>query len=163
MIPTAVQLVDRSLQETAPGVFTGKLRIPDAADFQVAFLLDSPRVVHCFEFTANAGETSIAAGAPRFEVLTENLEWKAGETLSVRVKLSDPSTGQPIDGVSDLQVVASATGGNWSDRFTATSVGGGEYEFALTVPDAGFYRLFFSAVSLAATVETFPTALAKAT
>ena len=166
LIPRAVQLVDRSLQETAPGVFTGKLRIPDAAAFQVAFLLDSPRVVHCFEFTANPGDLATAAGTggpPDLEIVTEILTVKAGQSLTMQVRLSDASTGEPIDDVFDLQVVASATGGNWSERFTATSVGSGIYEIGLNVPSAGFYRLFFEAASLEATVETFPTALVEAT
>ncbi len=166
LIPRATQLVNRSLHETAPGVFTGKLRIPTAGTFQVAFLLDSPRVVHCFEFTANPSDLTTAAGAagpPELEVVTETLKVEAGQSLAVRVKLSDASTSEPIDDVSDLRVVASATGGNWSERFTATPVGGGVYEIALNVPSAGFYRLFFEAASLDATVETFPTALVEAT
>jgi len=78
------------------------------------------------------------------------------------VRLSDPSSGEPVNGATDLQVVATATSGNWSDRFPATPVGDGVYEFELRVPDAGFYRMFFSAPSLGATVEDLPAANLRA-
>ncbi len=166
LFPRAVQLVDRSLRQTAPGVFTGKLRIPAASSFQVAFLLDSPRVVHCFEFSANPDPATTGAGTaapPDLEVLTENLEVPARQPLSLRVRLTDPASGEPLVDVPDLQIVATATGGNWSDRFITTQVGDGVYEITLTLPSAGFYRLFSAAASLGATVETLPTILIEAT
>ena len=50
--PRAVRVVDRSLQESAPGLYGGKIKIPTSGDYVVAFVLDSPRVTLCFEFTA---------------------------------------------------------------------------------------------------------------
>lgn len=166
LVPRAVEIVDRSMKETAPGVFTGKLRIPAAGTFQVPFLLEQPRVVHCFEFTANPDPSANPAGTtgiPDLEVVTENLEMKAGETLAMQVRLSDSSSGEPIADVADLQMVVTAAAGNWSERYVAVASGDGIYELALRVPDAGFYRLFFSAPSLGATVEDWPTATIKAT
>lgn len=52
LIPRAVQVVDRSLKEPSPGVYTGSIRIPVGGDSVVAFLLDSPQLTHCFSFTA---------------------------------------------------------------------------------------------------------------
>ena len=65
--------------------------------------------------------------------------------------------------IPDLQMVVTAAAGNWSERYVAVASGDGIYELALRVPDAGFYRLFFSAPSLGATVEDWPTATIKAT
>ena len=48
----AVTVVDRSLKEVAPGVYAGRLRIPVAGHYDVAFLLENPRVLHCFSADA---------------------------------------------------------------------------------------------------------------
>jgi YVTN family beta-propeller protein len=44
----AVTVVDRSLKEISPGVYAGRLRLPVAGHYDVAFLVDNPKVVHCF-------------------------------------------------------------------------------------------------------------------
>ncbi len=164
LVPRAVEIVDRSMKETAPGVFTGKLRIPAAGTFQVAFLLEQPRVIHCFEFTANPDPSAsvTAEGEVDLEILDAPLDAiRAGKAQVVRVLLTDPATG-PIDGVTDLQMVVSAAAGNWSDRYQAVASGDGTYDVELTLPDAGFYRLFFEVPSLGATVEDMPTATLEA-
>ncbi len=44
----AVTVVDRSLKETEPGVYTSKVKIPVDGKYDVAFLLETPRLLHCF-------------------------------------------------------------------------------------------------------------------
>lgn len=41
-VPRAVRVVDRSLRETAEGVYSARARIPKRGKYDVAFLLDSP-------------------------------------------------------------------------------------------------------------------------
>ena len=48
----AVKVVDRSLREESLGVYATTLRLPKDGTYDVSLLLDSPRVVHCFEATA---------------------------------------------------------------------------------------------------------------
>jgi hypothetical protein len=48
----AVSVIDRSLKETEPGVYTSKVRIPVAGRYDVAFLLEQPRLVNCFSLEA---------------------------------------------------------------------------------------------------------------
>ena len=48
----AVAVVDRSLKEVEPGVYSGKVRVPAAGQYDVAFLLDNPRMLHCFSTEA---------------------------------------------------------------------------------------------------------------
>ncbi len=159
LVPRAVELVDRSMKETTPGVFTGKLRIPAAATFQVAFLLEQPRVIHCFEFTANPDPSAgapTAAGTSELTILNDDLAPAAGAPYVLRLELTDGTTGEPIDGVQDVRVVAAQTGGSWSDRLVATPVGGGIYEVTITVPEPGAYQLFFSVPSLGVAVDDVP-------
>src|SRR4029079_16965804 len=53
-IPRAVKVVDRSLREESLGVYSTTARLPKHGVYNVSLLLDSPRVVHCFEATASA-------------------------------------------------------------------------------------------------------------
>ena len=46
--PRAVETVNRSVRETEPGVYTARVRVPVAGEYDVALFMDSPRFVHCF-------------------------------------------------------------------------------------------------------------------
>src|SRR6185295_7923469 len=46
--PRAVMVVDRSLREVTSGVYTTTTKLPKSGVYDVAFLLDSPRITHCF-------------------------------------------------------------------------------------------------------------------
>ena len=50
--PRAVMVVDRSLREVTSGVYTTTTKLPKSGVYDVAFLLDSPRVTHCFSAEA---------------------------------------------------------------------------------------------------------------
>src|SRR5262249_10804691 len=52
--PVAVAVVDRSLREAARGTYTTIARLPTAGMYDLALLLDNPRVAHCFELDATA-------------------------------------------------------------------------------------------------------------
>ena len=49
--PKALLLLDNSLAETSRGIYTSTIRLPEAGHYDVAFLLDSPRMVNCFSLT----------------------------------------------------------------------------------------------------------------
>ena len=99
--PRAVMVVDRSLREESLGVYATNMRLPKDGTYDVSFLLDSPRVVHCFE--ATAGPTRTRKQEPkaglRVEYLNEEKSPRAGENYKLRFKLTDTATGQPKDGL----------------------------------------------------------------
>ncbi|MDT7778634.1 MAG: hypothetical protein QOC99_1146 [Acidobacteriota bacterium] len=45
----AVLVADRSLREVRTGTYESVTRLPSSGAYDVAFLLDSPRITHCFE------------------------------------------------------------------------------------------------------------------
>ncbi|HXG67999.1 MAG TPA: hypothetical protein VNO70_23075, partial [Blastocatellia bacterium] len=47
--PHALLVIDRSLAETAPGVYTSPIRLKQAGVFDVPVMIDQPRIVNCFE------------------------------------------------------------------------------------------------------------------
>ena len=52
--PSALLIWSRSLRETSPGTYTTTVRLGDRGNYDVPFLLSSPRIVHCFNFTVSA-------------------------------------------------------------------------------------------------------------
>jgi hypothetical protein len=47
--PRAVLVADRSMREVKTGTYETVTRLPRDGAYDVAFLLDSPRIMHCFE------------------------------------------------------------------------------------------------------------------
>ena len=52
-IPLGLMIIDQSLVESAPGVYTAAVRLPHAGHFDVPVLLDQPRVMHCFQVSVS--------------------------------------------------------------------------------------------------------------
>src|SRR6185369_15793040 len=68
--PRAVMVVDRSLRETTAGVYTTTTRMPKSGVYDVAFLLDSPRLTHCF-----SAEAKVNPEVPREKQTAVRLEF----------------------------------------------------------------------------------------
>jgi DNA-binding beta-propeller fold protein YncE len=156
--PSAVAIVDRTLKEPSPGVYTGSIRIPQAGEFVVAFLLDQPRVLHCFTFTARAAEEGIegvAASAADLTILSE-ATGRSGEPHELRFSLANGDTGDPMSGLEDVFVLVTQTGGNWNSRLTAAPSGDGEYSVSVVPPQVGVYKVFFTIPSLGLDFEKLP-------
>ena len=141
-LPRAVTFVDRSLQQEAPGIFSGKVRIPSGGDYQVAILLDNPLLVNCFKFTAKPGANETVAQA---EVKIEPVDFpataKRGEPFKLKFKVIDVALDQPVDGLQDFVASLSQVGGNWNQRYVANPVGDGVYEIQVTIPQSGMYNI----------------------
>jgi YVTN family beta-propeller protein len=158
LVPRAVQVVDRSLKERSPGVYTGGIRIPRSGDFTVAFLLNEPQIDYCFQFTAKPNpELREAANVlkPELKFLTTE-QPKAGEAFNLQLELTNANTGEPIEGVKDLLVLARVLAGNWSQRATATDLGKGVYKIQFTFPKPRMYNLFFTVPSLGLRFDRLP-------
>jgi YVTN family beta-propeller protein len=62
--PRGVMIYDRSLHEIAPGIYRTTVTLPAAGAYDVAFLLDQPRLVNCFELSvADSPASKKADGA----------------------------------------------------------------------------------------------------
>jgi YVTN family beta-propeller protein len=157
LFPRAVQVVDRSLREEAPGVYAGRVRIPEEGDYLVAVMLSDPFLVHCFEFTAKPDDSAPAAARrPELIFLNDELNPVAGQSFALKFQLTDADSGEGIEGLSDVFVLANQTAGNWNTRSLATSVGDGVYEVQLTMPNAGLYSVYFAAPSIGLNIDQLP-------
>ncbi|HEX7150211.1 MAG TPA: hypothetical protein VF618_01900 [Thermoanaerobaculia bacterium] len=146
--PKAVLVLDRSLREEAPSVFSIKTKVPAAGKYDVAFFLNAPRVVHCFEL-----EVAANPNAPRnivrkveIEPLLEKKPIHAGETLELKFRLTDGET--PHRNVRDLRALAFLTPGTWQQRISGTADENGIVSFKVPVPQSGVYYVFLESPSL---------------
>ncbi len=139
--PMAAMVVDRSLRETAPGVYSARLRFPASGPYDVAFLLDAPRIVSCFRAEAkpNPRLAKPSAQGIDLEFLAPGKNVGAGVKTSVRVRVTNRATKAPVPGLTDVVVQVSLIPGNWQRREVATDLGGGVYEAPLLVPRPGIY------------------------
>lgn len=136
--PRAVTVVDRSLKEVEPGVYAGSVRIPVAGKYDVAFMLQSPQVLHCF--SADAAENPLIArdrDPVTLAFQTTQRKFKTGETAAIRFVLSDTATGAPRAGLSAVNVLTFLAPGRMRSVVSARDLGEGVYEARVALPMAG--------------------------
>jgi hypothetical protein len=148
--PKALLLLDNSLAETTRGVYTSTIRLPEAGHYDVAFLLDSPRMVNCFTLTVGEGpERSKPTDAVlAFQPLSKETFARVNQTYTLRFKAIDTNSKQPAANLQDLGVLVFLAPGIWQTRETAKAVGDGIYEIAFVPPQAGVYYVYFQVPSL---------------
>lgn len=152
--PKAALVLDRSLRESEPGVFSIRTKMPAAGNYDVAFFLNAPRVVHCFDLAVQPGPGPgrADARAVAIEPLLEKAPIAAGKELEVRFRVTDPNTRKPHKDVRDLRALAYLTSG-WQQRLAAVGTGEGIYSMKFTVPEPGIYYVFFESPSLHLTLN----------
>ena len=143
-VPRALRVVDRSLREESAGVYATNVRLPKSGRYDVSFLLDSPRIVHCFEAAAapNPVLKEERKTALRVDYLTRERRVSTAEPHKIRFKLVDALTGEPKAGLKDVRVLTFLAPGTWQRRDWARDAGDGVYELSVTPPEDGVYMVF---------------------
>jgi YVTN family beta-propeller protein len=172
--PLGICVVDRSLRErTSPGVYETTTRLPAPGKYDVVFFLDSPKVIHCFDFTVDpnpAIEAERNAGMVSIESLPPQLPSKLGEELGFRFRIVDKASGKPITGLSDVVIVTFLAPGTWHRREIAKEEAEGVYGISFLPPRPGVYygHIQCSSVNVQLgnpdyiTVRVLPGAMSKA-
>jgi len=156
--PLAVMVVDRSLREIKPGVYSTTIKLPASGRYDVAFLNDSPRGSHCFSLMADTNpllkeRKSVALS---IEHQVKEKELPIGQDFTFRFKLVETATGNPKPDLKDVRVLTFLSPGVWQRRDMATSVGDGVYELKIKVPEAGVYMLFVESSSMGVGFQDLP-------
>ena len=163
--PRAVLVVDNSLRETQRGVYTTTLRLSNAGNYDIAFLLDSPRIVNCFNLTVAEkpgarGESEISY---KVDPVVKQALAKVGEKFDLRFRVVDRRTEKPAVGLNDVRVLVFLAPGIWQTREDAKSVGEGVYELSFVPPQPGVYYVFVQSSSLGLEFnQTMPLTLSAA-
>lgn len=144
----AVTIVDRSLKEVEPGVYAAAVRIPEAGKYNVAFILNTPRIVHCFVAEAEPDPAHRQAlGTVQVQHLDGAVKVPAGER-TLRFLLFHPVTREPKRGLRDVRVVHFLAPGRFRTEVPAHEVGDGVYEARAVFDHPGSYYVHVSIPSL---------------
>lgn len=156
--PMAVAIVDRSLRETAPGVYSTTVKLPASGHYDVAFLTDAPRIARCFETSAdpNPRLKEAPAVALRIEHHLRGRDLPVGHNVALRFKLIETKTNKAKDDLKDVRVLTFLAPGTWQRRDIAKSLGNGEYEVNLNVPETGVYMVFVESGSMGVNYRDLP-------
>ena len=138
--PRAVTVVVRALRETAPGVYAAPIEVPEAGTYEVALLLDAPRILHCFSFVARPNPDLARTGpALGVEFLFKERRVPAGEPVTLRFRLTDLYTGKPRSGLADVRVLHFWGPGMFRTVEPTREVEEGVYEATLRFRRSGAY------------------------
>lgn len=144
----AATVIDRSLRELEPGVFGSRVRLPAAGKFDVAFILDQPRVLHCFSAEVQPNPTlerRYAAVRAAFEPIAAAM---VNTPTPVRVRLTQGREARPQTGLTDVALRYFLAPSAPAREAPAREVGDGIYEAMLDLPQPGAYYLHVGAPSL---------------
>jgi len=148
--PRAVLVVDRSLRERQPGSYETVARL-QAGRYRVALFLDSPRTVHCFELSVAEDPVLAVQRLREQPVKVEprilDRELTAGQTTRLGFRLTDPVTGKPEEGLTDVNVLVYLASGTWHRRQWARGLGDGLYEVDFAPPAGGTYQVSVECLS----------------
>jgi len=163
--PLATLIVDRSLRETSPGVYSTTVKLPASGHYDVAFLTDSPRIAHCFDIAADPNpllkeEKGIAL---RIEHQAKDNQLQVGQDFPLRFKLIDTKTNKAKDDLQDVRVLTFLAPGTWQRRDIAKPLGNGMYEIKLNVPETGVYMIFVESGSMGVRYRDMPALMLNAT
>jgi YVTN family beta-propeller protein len=146
----AVLVVNRSIKERSPGVYTTTVKLRRAGLYDLAFLLDAPRVVHCFE-VAVASNPALPDQGNTIPIIIEPMIkdplLRVNETARLQFRLTDARTKQLRNGLTDLQVLTFLAPGIWQKRQYARQTGEGIYEIEFVPPEPGVYYIYLGSES----------------
>ena len=149
--PRSVLVVDRSLKERREsGVYETVARLRRPGDYDVVFLLGSPRIVHCFSVAVRpnpALEDSRRAGKIGIEHLVKERRVPAGESARLTFRLTDQQTKAPITGLTDVEVLTNLMPGTWHKRHVASPQADGVYALDFAPPRPGLYYVYLQSRS----------------
>ena len=153
----AIEIVDRSLSEGPPGVYTGRVKIPVEGIYNVAFIMDTPRFVHCFdaEVAPNPAEQQ-AKGKIGIEYQVSDRRATVGESAKVTFKLSDPVSGEAKADLPDVTVLYYPVAGGAREVVPAKNLGEGLYQADVTLKLASTYYLFVGSRSASLKYNDLP-------
>jgi YVTN family beta-propeller protein len=145
----AIEVVDRGLQETQPGIYSARVKIPVAGNYDVAFLLESPRLIQCFHAEAKPNPAvRVEHESAEIEYINASTHAKVGETVQWRFRLDDPQSHQPKTGLDDVRVLYYLAPGLLRTELPAREIEGGVYLAELPIRRAGAYYIYIGIPSL---------------
>jgi hypothetical protein len=153
-VARAAMVIDRSLREVEPGLYSARIKLPSAGRFDVAFLLNQPNIIHCFTALVEP-DPSIAQhpGAPKVEFMLDKSTAALGSPYVVRFRIVQGQQKTRRSGVKDVQVRYFRAPTSRAQEVAALDMGNGIYEAPVTLDQNGAWYLHVRAASLGANFD----------
>lgn len=149
-MPRGLMILDRSLSEIAPGVYSVPVKLTKGGRFDVPVLIDKPRMINCFQITVaeNSKAKTVRAG-PSIAVdpLFKTDQLKAGSLNTLKFRIIDSSTKKPVPGLTDVQMLVFEPPGIWQRRQVLAAMGDGIYGADQIFPHSGIFNVLLSVPS----------------
>jgi YVTN family beta-propeller protein len=147
--PRAVLVVDRSLKQRTPGGYETSARLGRPGPYLLAFFLDTPRFVHCFEgLSLQPGPETAPQAQPRIETSADRLHVRAGETVHLSFHVVNADGKRLAKNPEDIHALLILNPGVWHDRRWAEPDGAGGFTLDFVPPRAGVYGIVVECPSL---------------
>jgi len=145
--PRAVQVADRTLREEQDGVYRGKIRVPAAGTYDVAFLMESPSILHCFSMAAERDPALHLETTAGIEYIDKPFKVSTDDAVTLKFRITNPRTGEHITNLKDVRVrYYRAPAYDRRDEL-AVEVGDGVYKLDTRLSKSGLYYFFVSSKS----------------
>ena len=152
--PKAVQVIDKSIEETSLGVYETTVQLRTPGDYDVSLFLDVPSFMECFPVTVLPNEEKEqeilknSLGPLSIKFMSSNNRKKVGEEVSVTFELLDIRTRELVSDLKDVRLMSMNTAGKgprpMSVKETQTK---GVYETNLTFEEEGLYYVYIECLS----------------
>ena len=153
-VARAAMVIDRSLREVEPGLYSARIKLPDAGRFDVAFLLNQPNIIHCFTALVEPDKKlDRHAGVPKVEFMLDQSTAAVGSPYVVRFRIVQGQQKAQRSGVQDVQVRYFRAPTSRTQAVAALDVGNGVYEAPVTLDQSGAWYLHVRAASLGASFD----------
>lgn len=148
--PKALLVLDNSLDETGDGVYSTVIKLTSAGDYDVAFFLDAPRVINCFNLKVveDPNQPKVSEATLKIEPLWKEVKATVGNSFNLRFKATVAGLAEGSQKLEDLGVLVFLAPGTWQYREVARPLGGDVYEFSFVPPQPGIYYMYFQCPSL---------------
>lgn len=157
--PHGLLILDNSLSEVAPGIYSAPIKLTKAGSFDVPFLIDQPTLTNCFQLSIGESpnkESELPSTAILIEPLFKGAQFKPGEAVKIRFKITDSTTHKPISGLEDVHVLAFEPPGVWQQRQWAKDTGKGIYEIEQVFPHDGIFHVMVAVSSRGTDFSSLP-------
>jgi YVTN family beta-propeller protein len=143
-MPHALMILDRSLTETAPGVYAAHVKLTKGGRFDVPVLIDQPRLVNCFQVTVAeqpGAKKAIGGAAVQVEAQFDEGEISPRKAIILKFKIIDSISKAHITGLSDARALVFEPPGVWQQRHSLKELGNGVYALDQSFPHAGLFNV----------------------
>ncbi|MHC8285818.1 YncE family protein [Pseudomonas sp. XS1P51] len=153
-VARAAMVIDRSLREVEPGLYSARIKLPPAGRFDVAFLLNQPNIIHCFTALVEPDKNlNPHLGMPKVEFMLDKSTAALGSPYVVRFRIVEGKQKAQRSGVKDVQVRYFRAPTSRAQAVAALEVGNGVYEAPVTLDQNGAWYLHVRAASLGASFD----------